>query len=68
MKNDLTFGFYLYHMVFINLAMHKGFTSLEPWWSGVLLVTVIAVMTVVCAWLSSRFVENPAAGLLKKKG
>lgn len=29
-KRDLTYGFYLYHMVFINLLLHFGVTSLAP--------------------------------------
>ena len=68
MKTDLTFGFYLYHMVFINLALHFGFDSLQPAWLGVLLVAVITAAALMCAWLSLRFVEQPAAALKKKRG
>ncbi len=68
MKKDLTYGFYLYHMVFINLLLHFGITSLEPLWKGGLLTIGIAAVTLLCAWLSQRFIENPAAKLLKKKG
>lgn len=55
-------------MIFINLAVHMGFTSLEPLYSGVLLVAVIVAMTVGCAWLSARYVEGSVVKLLKKKG
>lgn len=68
MKRDLTFGFYLYHMVIINLVLHFGVTSLEPLWQGLLLTLGITVLSIVCAWLSQRYIEIPAAKLLKKKG
>lgn len=68
MKRDLTFGFYLYHMVVINLALHFGLNSLEPLWQGGLTVAVIAAVSAACAWLSHRFVELPAARILRKKG
>ena len=67
MKHDLTYGFYLYHMVFINLAIELGFVSLVPWWSGLLLLCVICVLTILSAYLSQRFVENPAGILMKRK-
>lgn len=68
MKKDITYGFYLYHMVIINLALHFGVNSLEPLWQGCLVVAGIAVLASACAWLSNRFVELPAAKLLRKKG
>ncbi len=68
MKLDLTYGFYLYHMIFINILLHFGFVSLEPLWKGGLAVLGIAAATVVCAYVSLRFVEKPiAARLLKPK-
>lgn len=68
LKKDLTFGFYLYHMVFINLVLHFGITSLEPLWQGGLLTVGIAVVTVVCAWLSQKFIEGPVIKRLNKRG
>lgn len=68
LKRDFTFGFYLYHMVVINLVLHFGIVSLEPLWQGFLITAGIVVLSLVCAWLSQRFVEIPAARLLKKKG
>ena len=68
MKRDLTFGFYLYHMVVINLVLHFGMNTLEPLWRGGLLIAGIAVLSTLCAWLSQRYVEIPTAKLLKKKG
>lgn len=67
MRKDLTFGFYLYHMVFINLALHLGVTTLTPLWKGFLVTGCIVLATLLCAWLSLRYVEIPAAKLLKKK-
>ncbi len=66
MRTDYTFGFYLYHMVFINLAVHFGITTLHPLWKGALLTIVISVLTIVFAWLSQRCVENPVVRLFKK--
>ena len=68
LKKDLTFGFYLYHMVFINLVLHFGMTSLEPLWQGCLLTAGIAAVTLVCAWLSQKFIEGPVVKRLNKRG
>jgi len=68
LKTDLTFGFYLYHMVFINLAIHFGFKSFLPWWQGVIILAVIVVLTTLFAWFSQKFVETPGAKLLLRKG
>lgn len=67
-KRDLTYGFYLYHMVFINLLLHFGVTSLVPLWKGTVLTAGIAVATLICAWLSQRFIEAPVIKRLKKRG
>jgi peptidoglycan/LPS O-acetylase OafA/YrhL len=68
MKRDLTYGFYLYHMVVINLVLHFGLNTAEPLWRFGLTVVLIAAVSVCCAWLSQRFVELPAGKLLRKKG
>lgn len=65
---DYSYGFYLYHMVFVNLAIQMGFTSLEPVWKGALLVVTIGILTLCSAWLSQRVIENPAARLVEKEG
>ena len=67
LKKDLTFGFYLYHMVFINLALHLGLTSLEPAGAGILLVSGITLLTLGTAWVTQRYVEVPCAKLLLKE-
>lgn len=68
MRRDYTFGFYLYHMVFVNLVYHFGFATLVPLWKGALTVLGVSVVTLLCAVLSKRFVEDPAARLLTKRG
>lgn len=68
MKRDITYGFYLYHMVIVNLILHLGVTSLEPLWQGGVLVAGIALLTTICAWLSQHLIEIPTARLLKKRG
>lgn len=60
---DYTYGFYLYHMVFINLAVHMGRVS-----AGWIETFCIAGITLVAAWLSQRFVEIPVVKRLKKRG
>lgn len=67
MKKDLTFGFYLYHMIFINLAVHFGLKSLEPYGIGIALVAGIALLTLGISWLTQRYIEIPCAKLLLKE-
>ena len=67
MKRDLTYGFYLYHMVFINIAIHLGYNTLKWNLQSALVVLGITVFPILAAWLSQRFVENPVAKLAKKK-
>ena len=68
MKRDLSFGFYLYHMVFVNLVIHFGFKSLVPWWQGLIILSIIVFATLLFAWISQRFIEKPAANRLLRKG
>ncbi len=68
LRTDLTFGFYLYHMVFVNLAIHFGFKSFVPWWQGVIILAVIVAATTLFAWFSQKIVETPGAKLLLRKG
>lgn len=61
MKRDLTYGFYLYHMVFINIVIHLGRKTLGfdlPSAAAVLFVTAAPILA---AWLSQKFIETPAA-------
>lgn len=67
LRHDYTYGFYLYHMVFINLAVNFGFTSLFPLHSGIMLLSGIVLMTLIFAWASQKFVENPCAERLNRK-
>ena len=66
MPKDYTYGFYLYHMVFMNLCLEVVTTTLTPAWLGVLIVLAMMVLTVVASALSQRFVEIPVAGWFKK--
>lgn len=65
---DYTYGFYLYHMVFVNLAIQLGFSSLLPVKRGIWILLGIIGTTVLFAILSKRFVEEPAARLVKERG
>lgn len=68
MKRDLTYGFYLYHMVVINLLLHFGIRSLAPLWKGGILTAGIVIATLILAWLSQRYIEIPAVKRLTKRG
>ena len=62
---DITYGFYLYHMVFINIALEffKEYT-LSYW--GVSII-VLFVLSVLAALVSQKLIENPMASVLLKK-
>lgn len=67
MRHDWTYGFYLYHMVFINLAIEVGYGSLQPIWQwGITMFSIIA-LTLLFAILSQRLVEKPIAALIERK-
>lgn len=66
MPKDYTYGFYLYHMVFINLCIELFAAALTSVWVAVLSIVVIMVLTVAASALSQRFVELPVAGWFKK--
>lgn len=66
MPKDYTYGFYLYHMVFINLYLELfAATETAPWISAVAIVVIMA-LTVGVSALSQRFVEIPVSGWFKK--
>ena len=67
MKHDLTYGFYLYHMVFINIAVHFGYKTLGLNLTSVAVVAFISLLPILFAWLSQKLIENPAAKLAEKK-
>ena len=67
MKQDLTYGFYLYHMVFINIAVHFGYKTLGLNLTGAAVVAFITLLPILFAWLSQKLIENPAARLAEKK-
>lgn len=66
MPKDYTYGFYLYHMVFINLCIELFAAAMTSAWVAALSIAVIMVLTVVISALSQRFVEIPVAGWFKK--
>lgn len=67
MKKDLTYGFYLYHMVFINVAVHLGHKTLGYNWQSAFVVLAVVALPLLTSWLSQTLIENPAAKLYKKK-
>ena len=57
MKNDLTYGFYLYHMVFINLVIHFGLVEFVSWRECIIVFCAIVLITILCAWLSKNIIK-----------
>lgn len=66
MKYDLTYGFYLYQMVFINLEVHFGYDSFLPFGQGVCIFVLIVFMTLFFALLSMKYIERPLNMRLKR--
>ncbi len=58
MKLDLTYGFYLYHMVFINIVIHCFGYNLESWSSVVINVICIVMFTLAFALLSKKLLGD----------
>lgn len=54
--HDLSYGLYIYHMPFINLALALGLKSTGAAWA----CAAIALFTALASW---RLVERPALGL-----
>jgi len=63
MSRDYTFGFYLYHMVWVNIAIELGYVE----WNFVV-IGFIVLLTLASAWLSMHLVEEPCGRFLKKRG
>ena len=61
MKRDLTYGFYLYHMVFINIVIHLGCRTLGWNLQSAAVMLCITVLPILTAWLSQKFMETPIA-------
>ena len=58
--NDLSYGIYLYHGLVINVIIEMT-DNRFPW-----LYVVVYIISIVCAWLSWRFVEKPCLNLKNK--
>lgn len=65
---DYTYGFYLYQMVFVNLAVELGFSPSLPDGRQIWASLGVFGMTALFAVLSKSLVEEPAAKLAKGKG
>lgn len=57
MKRDLTYGFYLYHMVFINIVIHLGCKTLSWNLQSAAVMLFITAAPILAAWLSQKFIE-----------
>ena len=63
LRLDLTYGFYLYHMVFMNIAIHFGFDRLQWDFRSLGILVFITALPLLFAWLSHRFIEKPVSKL-----
>ena len=66
-KTDYTYGFYLYHVVFINIAVHIGCNTFLPPLQGLLHVSAIIVAALTAAWLSNHLVQTPITHYIQPK-
>ena len=60
LKHDYSYPLFLYHQIFVNIFVVTGFT--HSWYA----VLCVFAGTIVCAVLSCRLVEEPAARFLKR--
>lgn len=58
---DISYGIYLYHLIFVNLLIELGVTS------HVTAVCIVMPVTVIAAFLSHYLVERPAQRLFGKR-
>jgi len=57
--NDLSYGVYIYHMLFVNIAVHQSFLH------SYAILVIIILMTIGMAFLSWKLVEKPSLKLKK---
>lgn len=58
-RNDISYGVYIYHMIFINIFVNKGYT--ESYYS----LALIFLLTITFGILSWIYIEKPALSLKK---
>jgi peptidoglycan/LPS O-acetylase OafA/YrhL len=59
--NDISYGVYIYHMLFINVMIESGLFGFGKYWCALLLCALVYA----AAFLSWRFVEKPCLALKK---
>jgi peptidoglycan/LPS O-acetylase OafA/YrhL len=59
--NDISYGVYIYHMLFINVMIELGLFGMGKYWCALLLCALVYA----AAFLSWRFVEKPCLALKK---
>ena len=58
-KFDISYGIYIYHMIFINIVIHMGYTN------NIYNLLIVFLMTFTAASMSWDFIERPALQLKK---
>lgn len=66
-KKDLTYGFYLYHMVFVNIAIHLGYNALQFDLQSLVIFILILGLSILFSWASQKFIEDPVARKIEKR-
>ncbi len=66
MPHDYTYGFYLYHMVIINIFIEFSFNSLLSPWQCALLLFMIFTLSSLLAILSHHLIEVNLTTIIKK--
>lgn len=59
--NDLSYGTYIYHMLFVNLVVSLG------WHGSAVTLLVVATGTLLLAWASWRLVEKPCLHMARQR-
>ena len=66
-KNDYTYGFYLYHMILINILVEFGIDSVSTIQEGILITIIVAAITLFISIVSQNIVAVPINRMLRSK-
>lgn len=66
-KNDYTYGFYLYHMVVINFIYHMFIKKIDQPWIFISLLIISSVVIFIMGFISQKYVDEKLSRRLQKK-
>lgn len=67
LKNDYTYGFYLYHRILINILVEFGIDSVSTIQEGILITIIVAAITLFISIVSQNIVAVPINRMLRSK-